>query len=62
MNKNNALVSGILGEPFKLEMMIPQRYKEAPKQSEGIPFLLLVTVPFKKVIWMTEAAWMVRFN
>ena len=35
--KNNALVSGILGEQFSLEMMVPQRAKEATKTSEGLP-------------------------
>ena len=35
--KNNALISGLLGEQFKLEMMVLQRYQEAPKTPEGIP-------------------------
>ena len=29
MNENNALVSGLLGYQFKLEMMVPQRAKKA---------------------------------
>ena len=33
MIKNNALVSVILGDQFKLEMMVPQIDKEAPKSS-----------------------------
>ena len=36
MTENNALVSGILGEQFRLEMMVPQRAKEEPKISEGL--------------------------
>ena len=36
MTENNALVSGLLGEQFRMEMMVPQRAKEAPKTSEGI--------------------------
>ena len=31
MTYKNALVSGLLGEQLKLEMMVPQRSKEAPK-------------------------------
>ena len=31
MNENNALVSGLLGDQFKMEMMLPQRSKEEPK-------------------------------
>ena len=42
MNDNNDLVSGILGEQFKLDMMVPQRAKEAPKTSVG----LQVSLPF----------------
>ena len=37
MNENNALVIGILGEKFNLEMMVPQITKEVPKTLEGIP-------------------------
>ena len=40
--KNNAFVRGILGDQFRLEMMVPQTAKEAPKISEG----LLVSLPF----------------
>ena len=35
MTENNALVSGLLGEQFKLEMMVPQRAKETPKTWYG---------------------------
>ena len=42
MTKNNALVSALLGEQFRLEMMVPQRSKESPKTSEGLP----VSLPF----------------
>ena len=34
ITKNNALVSGLLGEQFRLEMMVPQRSKEAPTKPE----------------------------
>ena len=37
MTHKNALVSGILREKFKMDMMVPQKYKEAPKTSEGLP-------------------------
>ena len=33
MTKNNDLVSGIMREQFSLEMMLPQRSKEATKTS-----------------------------
>ena len=36
MTNNNAFVSGLLGEQFRLEVMVPQRTKEAPKTSEGL--------------------------
>ena len=37
LTDKNDLVSGLLGEQFKLEMMVPQRTKEALKTSEGLP-------------------------
>ena len=46
---NDALTSGLLGEQSKLEMMIPQRSKEPPKTSEGLPVSLPVTIPEKKI-------------
>ena len=42
MIKDYDLVCGLLGEQFRLEMMVPQRAKEAPKTSEGLP----VSFPF----------------
>ena len=48
MTKDNALVSGIMGEQFKLEMMVPQRGKEAPKTSEGLPVSLPVSIQRKQ--------------
>ena len=36
------MVSGLLSDQFKLEMVVPQRPKEAPKISEGIPVSLTV--------------------
>ena len=38
MTWNNDLVSVIMGEKLKLEIMVPQISKETPKTSEGIPF------------------------
>ena len=40
LNENNDLIIGLLGEQFKMEMMVPQRAKEAPKTSEGLPVSL----------------------
>ena len=37
MTENNTLVSGLLGEQFKMEMMVPQISKEAEKISERLP-------------------------
>ena len=48
MTDNNALVSGLLGEQFRLEMMVPQRYKESPKTSEGLPVSLSVSIQGKQ--------------
>ena len=47
MTDNNALVSGLLGEKFRLEMMVPKRAKETPKKSEGLPVSLLVSIQEK---------------
>ena len=44
MTYNNALVSGLLGEQFKLGMMVPQRSEESLKISKGIPVSLPVTI------------------
>ena len=44
MNYNNALISVILGEQFKLDMMVPQKSK-VTKTSEIIPVLLQVAIP-----------------
>ena len=42
MNENNALVIGLLRQQFRLERMVPEIAKEAPKTSEGIQ----VSLPF----------------
>ena len=42
VTENNALVIGILGEHFRLDMMVPQRDKESPKTSEVLPVSLPV--------------------
>ena len=48
MTKNNALVSGLLGDQFKLKVVVPQRSKEAPKKLEVLPVSLPLTIPEKK--------------
>ena len=48
MTKNNALVSGLLGEQFRLDMMVQQRSKEASKTSEGLPVSLLLSIKGKQ--------------
>ena len=48
MTENNALVSGLLGEQFRLEMMVTQRSKETPKTSEGLPVSLPVSIQGKQ--------------
>ena len=45
MTNNNTLISGIFGDQYKLDMMVPQISKEAPKTSEGLPVLFPVTIP-----------------
>ena len=45
MTNNNTLISGIFGDQFNLDMMVPQRSNEAPKTSEGLPVLFPVTIP-----------------
>ena len=48
MTENNSLVIGLLGEKFKLGMITPQRSKEAPKELEGLPFSLSVSIQGKQ--------------
>ena len=48
MTMNNALISGLQEDQFKLEMMVTQRAKEAPKTSKGLPVSLLVAIPETK--------------
>ena len=48
MTDNNALVSGLMGEQFRLEMMVPQRAKEPPKTSDGIPVSLPFSIQVKQ--------------
>ena len=48
MNKNNDLVTGLLGNNFRLDMMVPQRSKKAPQKSEGLPVSLTVKIQGKK--------------
>ena len=44
MTKNNVLISVLLGEQFKMYIMVPQRSKETTKTPEGIPVSLLVAI------------------
>ena len=48
MNKNNALVSGLMGEQLTMEMMVPKRANEATKTSEELPVSLPVSIQGKK--------------
>ena len=48
MTNNNALVSVLLGDQFRTEMMVPQRDKESPKKSEGLPVLFPVSIQVKQ--------------
>ena len=45
MTENNGLVGGLLGEQFKMNMMVTQIPKEEPKTSEGIQVSLPVEIP-----------------
>ena len=44
MTDNNALVSGLMGWLFKLEMKVTQRSKKEYKTSDGIPVYLPVKI------------------
>ena len=48
VTNNNALVRGIIGGQFRLEMLVTQGAKEAPKTSEGLPVLLPVSIQGKQ--------------
>ena len=61
MTKNKALVSGLLGEKFKMLMMVPQRSKEEPKKSEVLTVSSTVTIPEREnnmevrgIIWRKQ--------
>ena len=45
MTKNNALVSGLLVDQFKIYIMVPKRSKESPKTSELLPVSFPVAIP-----------------
>ena len=45
MTENNTLVSDLLVDQFKLETMVTQISKKAPKTSDGLIFSLPVTIP-----------------
>ena len=44
MTNNNALVIGLLGEQFNMEVMAPQRSKESPRTPEELSVLLQVSI------------------
>ena len=44
VTNKNALVSGLLGEQFRIETMVSQISKEATKKSEGLPVSLPVSI------------------
>ena len=44
----NDLVSGLPEEHFRLDMMVPQRSKEATKTSEGLPVSFSVSIQGKQ--------------
>ena len=48
LTKNNYLLIALLREQFRLEIIIPQKFKEAPKTSEGLPVSLTVTIQGKQ--------------
>ena len=48
MTDNYALVNGLLGEQFRLEMMVPQISKEAPKTSEELIVSLKLSIQVKQ--------------
>ena len=48
MTESNDLVSVLLGELFRLGMMVPQKDKEATKTSEGLPVSLSVKIQEKQ--------------
>ena len=48
VTENNALVSGIPGEQFRPEMMVPQISKEATKTLEGLIFSLPASIQGKQ--------------
>ena len=48
MTKNNSLVSGLLGDQFKLDIMVTQRAKESTKTSEGPTVSLSVLIEVKQ--------------
>ena len=48
MTDNNALVSGLLGEKFRMYTMVPQISKKAHKTSEGLPVSLPLSIQGKQ--------------
>ena len=44
MTKNNVLISVLLGEQFKMYIMVPQRFKETTKTPEELLVSLIVAI------------------
>ena len=62
MTENNTLVSGLLEDKFKLDMMVPQRAKEAPKHQIDLHFYFKSQSKVNKITLRTEALLIVRWN
>ena len=62
MTKKSALVSGILGDQFKLGIMAPQRSKEPPKNKRDYQFHYQSQSQRHKIILRAKAAWKALWN
>ena len=62
MTENNTLVSGLLEDKFKLDMMVPQRAKDAPKHQIDLQFYFKSQSKVNKITLRTEALLIVRWN
>ena len=59
LTKKNALVSEIMGEKSKMDMMVPQRAREPPKISEVIPISFTVNTP-KEIMEAPKNRWHIQ--
>ena len=62
MYENKNLVSGHLGEQFKLEMMVPQRTKELTKHQRDFHFNFQSQSKKYKITRRAEAVGIERWN